>query len=163
MTNSRLIEPDGKPRFDYMHHAAAGYRALVALESFLHGSAIEPALLDLVKLRVSQINGCAYCIDTHSKDLRARGDTELRLYGLDAWQECPYYTPRERAALLWAEAMTNLRDGHVSDEVHAAVRAQFDEPSISVLTFAVAAINAWNRLAIASRQTPGLYQSKVTK
>jgi AhpD family alkylhydroperoxidase len=155
--------PDTEPRFDYMHHAAAGYRALAALEAFLHSSVIEPALIDLIKLRVSQINGCAYCIDIHSKDLRARGDSELRLYSLDAWQECPYYTPRERAALLWAEAVTNLHDGHVADDVYAAVRTQFDEPAIAVLTFACAAINAWNRLAIPSRQTPGAYQSKVAK
>jgi AhpD family alkylhydroperoxidase len=154
---------DLKPRFDYMHHAAGGYRALVALETFLHTSVIEPALIDLVKLRVSQINGCAYCIDIHSKDLRARGDTELRLYSLDAWHECPYYTSRERAALRWAEAITNLHDGHVSDEVYAEVKKEFDDEAISVLTFACAAINAWNRLAIPARQVPGNYQSKIPK
>jgi AhpD family alkylhydroperoxidase len=148
-------------RFDYLRHAADGYKALLALEAYLHASGLEPGLLDLVKLRVSQINGCAYCIDVHAKDLRARGDTEQRLYGLDAWRECPYYSDRERAALAWAEAVTNLADGHVSDEVHERVREHFDEPGISALTFAVAAINAWNRLAIPSRQPAGTYRSKV--
>jgi len=148
-------------RFDYMIHAACGYKAMLALETFLHASGLEPGLVDLVKLRVSQINGCAYCIDVHSKDLRARGDTEQRLYALDAWQECPYYSTRERAALGWAEAVTNLHDGHVSDEVYEEVKRSFDDSELSALTFVVAAINAWNRLAIPARQTPGTYRSKA--
>ncbi|MFT3693775.1 MAG: carboxymuconolactone decarboxylase family protein [Kofleriaceae bacterium] len=149
-------------RFDYMKHAASAYKGLVTVEMALHQQTLlEPGLIDLIKLRVSQINGCAYCIDVHSKDLRARGDTELRLYGLNAWEECPYYTDRERAALAWAEAITNLGDGHVPDEVYERVRAQFDEDALSFLTFACAVINAWNRIAIPSRQTPGNYVSNV--
>jgi AhpD family alkylhydroperoxidase len=149
-----------EPRFDYAKLAAGGYRALLALETFLHSCGLEAQLVNLIKLRVSQINGCAYCIDVHSKDLRAAGDSELRLYSLDAWRECPYYTPRERAALRWAEAVTNLSAGHVSDDVYADVSREFDAQGMSNLTFAAAAINAWNRLAIPSRQTPGAYQPK---
>ena len=149
-----------KPRFDYVRLAAGGYQAMLALETYLHASGSSRRSSDLVKLRVSQINGCAYCIDVHSKDLRARGETEQRLYGLDAWRECPYYSDRERAALAWAEAITTLV-GHVPDAVYDEVRAQFDEQSIAALTFVAAAINAWNRIAIPSRQTPGRYRSRV--
>ena len=111
----------------------------------------------MVKLRASQINGCAYCIDMHWKDARAVGESEQRLYGLAAWEESPYYTDRERAALAWTEALTNLADGHVSDAAYDAVRAQFAEKEVADLTWAVAAINAWNRVAIASRAEPGKY------
>ena len=149
-------EPDA-PRFRYTD-AAGGYKAMLGLESYLHTCGLEQPLVHLLKLRVSQINGCAYCIDMHWKDLRALGETEQRLYSLDAWHECPYYTGRERAALRWAEAVTNLSDGHVPDHVHDHVRRHFDEQGLANLTFVVATINAWNRLAIASRTPPGTYQ-----
>jgi len=145
-------------RFDYTQLAADGYRAMLGLESFLHGCGLEKSLIHLLKLRVSQINGCAFCIDMHWKDLCAIGETVQRLYSLDAWHECPYYTDRERAALRWAEAVTQLRDGHVSDEVYRQVRQQFDEQGVANLTFVVATINAWNRLAIAARTPAGSYQ-----
>lgn len=135
---------------------------MLALEQFLHGSGLEPLLIHLVKLRVSQINGCAYCIDMHWKDLRALGETEQRLYSLDAWGECPYYSDRERAALRWAEAVTDLHDGHVPDAVYEEVSRHFDEQGMSNLTFVVAAINSWNRLAIAGRATPGQYKSELS-
>src|SRR3982751_2787379 len=106
-------------RFDPAKLSPNPYRALAAVEVALHSGRIEPKLLHLIKLRASQINGCAFCIDMHWKDLRAIGETEQRLYGLDAWEESPYYTPRERAALAWTEAVTNLHDGHASDAVYA--------------------------------------------
>ena len=158
MAVSSLYDAGMKPRFDYIHAAAGGYRAMLGLEKYLHDCGLEESLIHLIKLRVSQINGCAFCIDMHWKDLRAIGETEQRLYSLDAWHECPFYSDRERAALLWAEAVTNLADGHVSDEVYDQVRAQFDEQGIANLTFVVATINAWNRLAIPARSTPGTYQ-----
>lgn len=151
-----------KRRFNYVRHAAGGYQAMLALEQFLHGSGLEEVLIHLVKLRVSQINGCAYCIDMHWKDLRALGETEQRLYSLDAWHECPYYSDRERAALRWAEAVTDLHDGHVPDAVYEEVARHFDEQGLSNLTFVVAAINAWNRLAIAGRTPPGSYKSALS-
>lgn len=151
-------------RFDMARLGAGGYKALIALESYLfRESGLEHGLIDLIKLRVSQLNGCAFCIDMHWKDLRARGETEQRLYGLDAWEESPYYTDRERAALAWAEALTNLHEGHVSDEVYALARTQFDDAAIANLTLAVAAINTWNRLAISSRTTAGQYRAKSAR
>jgi AhpD family alkylhydroperoxidase len=147
-----------QPRFNYVRAAAGGYKAMAALESFLHECGLELPLIHLIKLRVSQINGCAFCIDMHWKDLRALGETEQRLYSLEVWRECSWYSDRERAALTWAEAVTNLADGHVSDEIYAEVTKQFDEKGISNLTFVVSTINAWNRLAIAARSTPGKYQ-----
>ena len=146
------------PRFDYTRAAPAGYKAMLGLEAFLHSCGLELPLIHLIKLRVSQINGCAFCIDMHWKDLRAIGETEQRLYSLDAWHECPFYSARERAALRWAEAVTNLSNGHVPDEIHDEIRRQFDEADVANLTFVVTTINAWNRLAIASRTRPGTYQ-----
>jgi AhpD family alkylhydroperoxidase len=130
---------------------------MLGLEKYLHQSGIEESLLHLIKLRASQINRCAYCIDMHWKDLRAIGESEQRLYGLDAWEESPYYTDRERAAFLWTEAITNVREGHVADEVYEKVKALFTEKELADLTMAVAAINAWNRLSIAARTVPGTY------
>jgi AhpD family alkylhydroperoxidase len=148
-------------RFNYVHHAAPAYQAMLALEHAIHASGLEATLIHLVKLRVSQINGCAYCIDMHWKDLRALGVPEDRLYMLDAWHESALYSDRERAALRWAEAVTNLHDGHVSDDDYDHVRTEFDEQQLSNLTFVVAAINAWNRLAIPARAEPGRYQSRL--
>lgn len=144
-------------RFNPYADAPEGYAAMMALEKYLAATDLGP-LLHLVKLRVSQVNGCAFCIDMHWKDLRAAGESEQRLYGLDAWEESPYYTDRERAALAWAEAVTNLRDGHVPDAAFAAVRQHFTGKALTDLTLAVTTINAWNRLAIAARYTPGKYQ-----
>jgi AhpD family alkylhydroperoxidase len=135
-----------------------GYKALMGLEQYLSRCVIEKMLLHLIKLRASQINGCAYCLDMHWKDLRAGDETEQRLYGLDAWRESPYYTERERAALEWTEAVTLITQGHVPDEIYESVRKQFNEKELSDLTIAVATINAWNRLAIALRAEPGKYQ-----
>ncbi len=131
---------------------------MLGVEKYLEQSGLEASLRELVKLRASQINGCAYCIDMHWKDLRALGESEQRLYGLDAWEESPYYNDRERAALLWTEAVTNIKEGHVPDEVYEKARAPFTEKELADLTLAIAAINAWNRLAIAARAVPGTYQ-----
>ena len=147
-----------QPRLDYTKASPGTVRALFGLEVYLHGCGLEHGLLHLVKLRASQINGCAYCIDMHSKDARAAGETEQRLYLLDAWREAPFYTERERAALAWAEAVTLVTDGHVPDEVYDEARAQFSEEELVNLTLAVVAINGWNRLSIAFRATPGSYQ-----
>jgi AhpD family alkylhydroperoxidase len=151
------------PRIDYLKTSRGVYEAMLGLEKYLHLSAIEKPLLTLVKLRTSQINGCAYCIDMHWKDLRALGESEQRLYGLDAWDESPYYTDRERAALSWTEAVTNVREGHVPDEVYEKVRKVFGEKELADLTLAIAAINAWNRLLIAGRAIPGTYQPAKQK
>jgi AhpD family alkylhydroperoxidase len=149
--------PHATPRFD-LNIAPEAYRAMAGLEAYLKRCGIEHGLLHLVKLRASQINGCAYCIDMHWKDARAAGEGEQRLYGLPAWRESPYYTARERAALAWTEAVTRVADGHVPDATHDAVRSEFGQKELADLTWAVAAINAWNRVAIASRSEPGNYR-----
>jgi AhpD family alkylhydroperoxidase len=133
-------------------------KAMSGLEQYLASCGLEPALLDLVRLRASYLNGCAYCIDMHSKDVRARGDSEQRVYGLVAWQDAPYYTERERAALRWTDAVTQIAAEHVPDEVFAQAREQFSEQELVDLTLAVVAINGWNRLAISFRKEPGTYQ-----
>jgi AhpD family alkylhydroperoxidase len=150
-----------EPRIDYAKASPDGLRAMYGLEGFVRRSGIEHPLLHLVKMRASQINGCAYCIDMHSKDARAAGETEQRLYALDAWRETPFYAPRERAALAWTEALTNVRDGHVPDSVYEEARAEFGEEELVNLTMAVVAINGWNRIAIAFRAVPGSYQPKA--
>ena len=134
---------------------------MYGLESYIHSCGLEHPLIHLVKLRASQINGCAYCIDMHWKDLRALGEGEQRLYGLDAWRESPYYTARERAALEWTEAVTCITEGHASDAAYDAVRAHFSEKEISDLTIVITTINAWNRLAISMRSVPGNYQARA--
>src|SRR3954464_7691857 len=144
-----------KPRFNAYGAAPQGYKAMVGLETYLASSSIETKLLHLIKLRTSQINGCAYCIDMHWKDLRAIGENEQRLYGLDAWREAPYYSERERAALACTEAVTLVASTQVPDEVYEQARRQFNEKEITDLTLAVATINAWNRLAISLRAVPG--------
>lgn len=145
-------------RFNYAKAAAGGYKAMLGLEQYLHECGLEESLIHLIKLRASQINGCAYCLDMHWKDLRAIGEKEQRLYSLDAWRESPYYTDRERAALTWTEAVTLIADSHVPDAVYEEVRPHFSEKELSDLTLAVATINAWNRLSISARTVPSTYQ-----
>lgn len=145
-------------RINYVKVAPGAYEAMLGLEKYLHQCGLEEPLIHLLKLRASQINGCAYCLDMHWKDLRAIGETEQRLYGLDAWEESPYYTERERAALAWTEAVTRVSESHVPDEVYEKARKQFNEKELADLTMAVATINAWNRLAVAARTVPGLYR-----
>jgi len=147
-----------KARINYGKAAPGVYDAMDALDQYLQKSELERSLITLIQLRASQINGCAYCLDMHWKDLRAIGETEQRLYSLDAWRECPYYTDRERAALAWTEAVTLVTHGHVSDAVYEEARPHFSEKELSDLTLAIAAINAWNRLSIAARIVPGTYQ-----
>jgi|SRR5215469_4241769 len=146
-------------RFNYQKTSRGAYELLLALEKYLQTSGLEESLLHLVMLRASQINGCAFCIDMHWKDLRALGETEQRLYGLDAWEESPYYSDRERAALAWTEAVTNIQQGHARDEVYEHARKFFSEKEIADLTLDIAAINSWNRLAIAARTPAGFYQA----
>jgi AhpD family alkylhydroperoxidase len=145
-------------RIHYTKLSPLGYHALLGLEKYLLECGLEEGLLNLIKLRASQINGCAFCLDMHWKALRALGETEQRLYSLDAWEDCPYYTDRERAALEWTESVTRVSETRVPDEVYERVRKQFNEKELADLTLAIAAINAWNRLSIAGRTTPGTYQ-----
>ena len=147
-----------EPRMDYTKIDHGIFEAMMGLEKYLLQSGLEESLLNLVRLRASQINGCAYCIDMHWKDLRADGENEQRLYGLDAWEESPYYSERERAALAWTEAVTNVREGHVPDEVFERAHRSFSDQELADLTLAIVAINGWNRLNIAVRTVPGSYQ-----
>ena len=145
-------------RLDYKNASPKGFAAMLALEQHARTSGLEHGLLELVKTRASQLNGCAFCLDMHTKDARAAGETEQRLYLLPAWREAPCYTPRERAALAWTEAVTLLRDQQVPDEVYAQARAEFDDRSLVDLTLAIIAINGWNRLSVAFRAEAGSYQ-----
>lgn len=150
-----------QPRIDYTKVNPGAFKAMFGLESYVRASGIEKSLLELIKIRASQINGCAYCIDMHTKDARAGGETEQRIYSLDAWRETPFYTERERAALAWTEAVTMITFGHVPDEVFEQVRDHFSDEEIVNLTMAVVAINAWNRLSISFRTVPGTYKAPV--
>jgi len=145
-------------RIDLTKADPGAYRAMTGLQNYVNESGLEPALLGLVELRSSQINGCAFCLDMHSKDARARGETEQRIYALDAWRETPFYSDRERAALAWAEAVTQIGEGHVPDSVYQEARSHFSEQELMKLTLAVVTINGWNRLCIAFRVPPGTYQ-----
>jgi AhpD family alkylhydroperoxidase len=131
--------------------------ALIGLQRQVEASGLEHSTLELVKIRASQINGCAYCLDMHSKDARANGESEQRLHGLAAWREAPYYSARERAALDWTEALTLVSETHVPDDVYERVREQFTEDELMHLSLAVVAINGWNRLNVAARTVPGGY------
>jgi AhpD family alkylhydroperoxidase len=146
-----------EPRLNYLKLAPEPLKALSGVEAYLRGCGLEHGLLELVKTRVSQVNGCAFCLDMHTQDARAAGETEQRLYALPAWREAPFYTARERAALAWAEAVTTL-DGHVPDSLYEEARKQFTEKELADLTWAVVAINGWNRLAISLRAVPGTYK-----
>lgn len=147
-----------KTRLDYTQASPQAFEAMLGLERYVRQSGLEHALLELVKTRASQINGCAFCLDMHTKDARAAGEAEQRLYALSAWREAPFYTERERAALAWTEAVTRVSRDHVPDEVYELARRQFDEKQLVDLTLAIIAINGWNRLAIAFRKEAGTYQ-----
>ncbi|WP_337176762.1 carboxymuconolactone decarboxylase family protein [Paludisphaera sp.] len=150
-------------RIAYGKVAPDGLKAMLGLEGYARKSGLESSLLELVKTRASQINGCAFCIDMHTKDARAHGETEQRLYGLNAWRETPFYTDRERAALAWTEAVTLVADGHVPDEAYEQARQHFEEKELVDLTFAIVAINGWNRLAVAFRAPVGTYEPPSKK
>jgi len=152
-----------KQRLNLMEVDPRLMRAMFGLGAPLAKSGLESGLIDLINFRVSQINGCAYCLDMHSKDMRAAGETEQRLYVLEAWREAPFYSERERAALAWAEAVTLLTNKDVPDDVYEHARSQFSEHELAILTLAVVAINSWNRLNIAFRTTPGSYQPGMFK
>ncbi|HEX8936203.1 MAG TPA: carboxymuconolactone decarboxylase family protein [Pseudonocardiaceae bacterium] len=143
-----------EPRFSLAELNSDLYRRMAALNSAVEHCGLERQLLGLIKMRASQINGCAYCLDMHSKDARAMGETEQRLYALNAWRETAFYTERERAALALTEAITLITDGHVSDAVYKEARRVFDEKEVSQLIWAAAVINTWNRLAISARSVP---------
>ncbi len=152
------MNAEPRPRLLYGQVAPGAARAMGELEHYVAQCGLERSLLELVKVRASQINGCAYCIDMHWKDARAAGETEQRLYSLSAWHEAPFYTDRERAALRWAEVLTRLSQEDVSDDVYEEARQHFSEEELVNLTMAVIAINGWNRLVISFRTVPGTYQ-----
>lgn len=145
-------------RIDYAAASPRGLEAMLGMERHVHASGLDPTVIELVKLRASLINGCAYCVDMHTKVARAQGETEQRLYAVGVWDETPFFTDRERAALAWTEAVTLVSDGHVPDAVYELARQQFSEQELVDLTLAIVTINGWNRLAIAFRTTPGTYQ-----
>jgi AhpD family alkylhydroperoxidase len=145
---------------DYGAAAPGAMKAMNALEAYVKSTDLERSLIELVKMRASQINGCAYCVDMHSKDARAAGETEQRLYALSVWRETPFYTERERAALEWTESLTLISETHVPDETFEYVRQHFTEKELADLTLAIVLINGWNRFGIAFRDVPGSYQPK---
>jgi AhpD family alkylhydroperoxidase len=147
-----------QPRIDYRKYAQQPLQSMLALEKYIAESGLDPKLLHLVKMRASQINGCAYCLDMHSLDARAVGESEQRLYTLDAWSETPFFSDRERAALAWTEALTLISQTHAPDSVYEDLKGHFSEKEIVDLTFAIGAINLWNRLAISLRAVPGRYK-----
>jgi AhpD family alkylhydroperoxidase len=148
---------ENERRIDYSKIAPEGVAILLKLETYIKNSGLDPTLKELVKLRASQINGCAYCIDMHTKDARNEGESEQRLYGLTAWRETPFYSERERVALAWTEAVTKIGEDHVPVEIYNEARMHFSEKELVDLTLAVIAINSWNRLAISFRNPPGSY------
>jgi len=148
-------------RLDATKYLTSGMgRAMLELSSQVEGK-VERRLFELVKIRASQINGCAYCLDMHTKDARVAGETEQRIYALNAWRETPFFSDRERAALEWTEAVTRVADTHVPDEIYERVKTQFDEAELVALTFAIVVINSWNRLAVSFRVPVGSYQPRA--
>jgi len=147
-----------QPRIDYRKLAQQPLQSMLALEKYISESGLDHKLVHLVKMRASQINGCAYCLDMHSLEARAVGESEQRLYTLEAWRETPFFSDRERAALSWTEALTLISQTHAPDDVYEELRKQFSENEIVDLTFAIGAINLWNRLAISMRSVPGRYK-----
>jgi AhpD family alkylhydroperoxidase len=152
-----------EPRIDYRKHAPEALKAMMEIEKYIAGCGLDHQLLHLLKMRASQINGCAFCIDMHSKDARAGGETEQRVYELDAWRETPFYSERERAALEWVEAITKVAETHVPDAAFEEVKKQFSEKEIVDLTIAAGMINLWNRVAISLRAVPGHYRAAAAK
>ena len=150
-------------RLDFRKFNPEPLQALQAMEKYIAGCGLDHKFVHLLKLRASQINGCAYCIDMHSIDARAAGETEQRLYALDAWRETPFFDDRERAALAWIEAVTLVSQGHVPDAVYDEARQHFSEKELVDLTFLASTINAWNRLAIALRAVPGHYKAATSR
>ena len=150
------------PRLNYVKAAHGAYQAMLRLEEYVENSGLETSLLRLVQIRASQINGCAYCLDMHTQDARAEGESEQRLYLLPAWREAPFYSERERAALEWTEALTLVADSHVPDEVYERVRPHFTDEELANLTMAVNVINSWNRLNVAFRTPAGIYHRRQT-
>ena len=149
-----------KARINYSEVAPDAMKAMLGLEKYLASSGLEKPLYELVKLRASQINGCAYCIDMHTKDARKAGETEQRLYALNAWRETPFYTERERAALQWTEELTLISENHAPDSLYEDMSAYFSEKEMVALSMAIIAINGWNRLAIGFRTVPGTYEPR---
>jgi AhpD family alkylhydroperoxidase len=149
-------------RLNYPVLAPEPLRRQMAMEGYLAQSGLDPTIKHLVKIRASQINGCAYCIDMHTKDARAEGETEQRIYALNAWRETPFYSEKERAALAWTETVTHISGG-VSEEAYDQIREHFDEKELVDLTWAIASINAWNRIAISFRSVPGDYKPLSAK
>lgn len=147
-----------EPRLDYSKVAPDGLKGLVRQETYIRSSGLEDSIIELVKLRASQINGCAFCIDMHTKDARSNGESEQRLYAVSAWQEAPFFTDRERAALAWTDEVTQISHNHVPDTVYNEARKHFSEKELVDLTLAVIAINSWNRLAISFRTLAGTYK-----
>jgi len=147
-----------EPRIAYYKLAPEGFKHLRALEGYLANCGLEKSLVGLVKMRASQINGCAYCLDMHSKDALAAGETPQRLVALNAWHETPFFTDRERAALAWCETVTKISETHAPDEAFQTVREHFNEAELVNLTLAITAINTWNRIAISFRSVPGTYR-----
>ncbi len=152
-----------KSRLDYSSAAPGALKAMYAVETYARESGLDRKLLELVKLRASQINGCAYCVDMHTKDARVLGETEQRLYAVVVWREAPFFTDRERAALAWTEAVTLVSDTGVPDDVYELARSQFSEKELVDLTMAIIAINGWNRLAISFRTVAGTYEPRERK
>ncbi|MEM0075692.1 MAG: carboxymuconolactone decarboxylase family protein [Conexivisphaerales archaeon] len=149
-------------RIDYRKVAPGAREAMLALERYVDSSGLESSLLNLVKIRASQINGCAWCLDMHTKDARAEGETEQRIYSLSAWADTPFYSEREKAALKWTEAVTLVSISHVPDDIFEEVRRYFTEKEMVDLTLAIIAINGWNRLNVAFRTVPGDYEPRKT-
>jgi AhpD family alkylhydroperoxidase len=148
-------------RLEFQKVAPEAFRAMLSFQSHVNNSGLEPALMELVKIRASQINGCAWCIDMHTKDARAEGESEQRIYALSAWRETPFFSGRERAALAWTEALTLISETHAPDDVYEGVRQQFTEVELVALTMAIVAINGWNRILIGFRAVPGAYQPQA--
>lgn len=159
MADTAMATEQAHPRLDYTEALPKGMKGMMQLEAAVHSSSLDPTIFELVKMRSSQINGCAFCLDMHSKDARARGETEQRLYVLPAWRETEFYSPAERAALAWTEAITLISENGAPAELFEELQQHFDEEQIAALTFAIVAINGWNRLAIGFSSAVGDYVS----
>ncbi len=157
---SKITVPEA-PRIDYSKVAPAAIHAVLGVENYVRQSSLDETTLELVKFRASTLNGCAYCVDMHSKDARVNGETEQRLYAVNVWHEAPFFTPRERAALAWTDAVTLISVDRAPEEVYNAVREHFNEAELVDLTMAIIAINCWNRLAVSFRSLAGTYEPRA--